>query len=270
MLSMGGCSLPFMARPLFFFSRQRMGGRNFRQVLRFSDHRTPVPGICAWSALQFLDQQTGWITAAFPARELPVTQRHWLYLSQDGGNHWTPQSLPLPPGIKPTCGLKLGQPRFFSLREGIIPASVNDSQDSTPNGFLTFVTQDGGRSWQSRPFVPKDYNQVYKNKCRAMYGTRMLDFYLFTPAPQFTDMQFGWIGWPSLELLTTHDGGEHWEPLELDPLPQEHNPPWFTQVQFVNSRVGWVVTRGVDYETSHLYKTSDGGRTRTPLPATLL
>ena len=84
--------------------------------------------------------------------------------------------------------------------------------------------------------------------------------YRSTPAPQFTDMQFGWVGRPSLEILTTHDGGEHWVQLELDPWPADDNP-----IQFINSRVGWRLIRDQDMFSRQVCKTADGGKTWTQL-----
>jgi len=240
------------------------GGRTFRQVLRFNSQMPPAPGIGGRSTLQFLDQQTGWITA-HPPDEAAITQKHSLYLSCDGGNHWTPQSLPLPPEVKPTCNLMLTQPRFFSRRQGVIAASINHSRDGTPSGFLTFVTQDGGLSWQSRPFVALDYNVLYR--AMLMRKPRQLHDLLCrsTPAPRFTDMRFGWVGDSSLALFTTNDGGLSWRPLvSSSPLKEAR------YLHFLSSRLGWLVTRGKDAMTSSLYKTSDGGITWTPLAVTLL
>lgn len=84
--------------------------------------------------------------------------------------------------------------------------------------------------------------------------------YRGTPAPQFADMKYGWVGRPSLEMLITRDGGEHWEVLELDALPQG-----IEQIQFVNSRVGWGLMKNEEVFSTLICQTTDGGKTWTRL-----
>ncbi|QBD74519.1 hypothetical protein EPA93_00315 [Ktedonosporobacter rubrisoli] len=220
--------------------------------MRFTNEIPPVPGIGGGSALQFLDRQTGWITA-MPTVTKATTQKPLLYLTRDGGYTWTPQPLLLPPGIKPTCELWLEQPRFFSAQEGVIPASINHSQDGTPNGFLSFVTHDGGLSWQSRPFVAVDYNVLYTRTVKPGAIHQMA--YRNTPAPRFTDMGFGWVGRPDLALFTTTDGGMSWQTL-VSPSPFKDG----SQLLFLSSKLGWIITKSEDEMTSSLYKTSDGAQ----------
>ena len=95
--------------------------------------------------------------------------------------------------------------------DGVLSASINGAHDGTPNGFLVFVTHDGGLTCQSQPFVAEDYNQVYQKTLKP--GDANDSVYWAKTAPQFTDMQFGWVGVPYLEMFTTSDGGKHWQRL---------------------------------------------------------
>jgi photosystem II stability/assembly factor-like uncharacterized protein len=114
--------------------------------------------------------------------------------------------------------------------DGVLSASINGAHDVTPNGFLVFVTHDGGLTWQSQPFVAEDYHQVYQKMLKP--GDANDSVYWATTAPQFTDMQFGWVGEPYLEMFTTGDGGKHWQRLELRSLPKN-----VEQLQFISSDV---------------------------------
>jgi hypothetical protein len=114
--------------------------------------------------------------------------------------------------------------------DGVPSTSINGAHDGRPNGFLVFVTHDGSLTWQSQPFVAEDYFQVYQKTLKP--GDANDSVYWATPAPQFTDMQFSWVGVPYLEMFTTGDGGKHWQRLELRSLPKN-----VEQLQFISSDV---------------------------------
>jgi energy-coupling factor transporter ATP-binding protein EcfA2 len=130
--------------------------------------------------------------------------------------------------IKP--GEKLGVVGESGCGKSVTALSINGAHDGTPNGFLVFVTHDGDLTCQSQPFVAEDYNQVYQKMLKP--GDANHSVYWATPAPQFTDMQFGWVGVPYLEMFTTSDGGKHWQRLELRSLPKN-----VEQLQFISSDV---------------------------------
>jgi len=238
------------------------GGHHWKQLLRVSGNSSSTPQINAGSKIYFLTATTGWMTGL---SILPGTasQREWLFMTGDGGRTWQPQTLPLPIGVKSLSGLSLGQPRFYSSRDGILPASINQSSDGTPNGFLGFVTHDGGLSWQSQPFVAEDYNEVYQKTLKPGEVNDLV--YRLTPTPQFTDMQFGWVGDPYLEMFITSDGGQHWQRLELRSLPKG-----VEQIQFISSSVGWGMIQSDDGRSSRLYRTTDGGKTWTQVIPTIV
>jgi photosystem II stability/assembly factor-like uncharacterized protein len=251
-------SAPPKSAPLAALFHTNNGGRSWSQLHRVSRETSSFFP----NGITFLTATTGWMTAG-----------SLLLMTRDGGRTWQPQTLPLPAGVRSESGLSLQAPRFFSAHDGVLSACINNSHDGTPNGFLVFVTHDGGQSWQSQPFVIKDYNQVYEKRCRERDEKRLKEMkngerirwkrdlvYRGTPAPQFTDMHFGWVGRPSLEFFTTNDGGEHWEQLELDPLSEEDGA-----IQFINSRVGWSLIRSKDTFSTQLCKTTDGGKTWTQL-----
>ncbi len=104
--------------------------------------RTRSPGYI--TSLSFLNETTGWVTGSSYSRE-----NSWIYMTNDGGNTWQEQQLPSPQGYSATRLLDLGQPHFFSARDGVLPAA---STHFDPTGVCAFITHDGGESWQSQPF----------------------------------------------------------------------------------------------------------------------
>lgn len=256
-------SAPPKSEPLTVLYHTNDGGTSWHQLLRISEQSWDN----RWGKkITFLTATTGWMASG-----------SLLLTTRDGGYTWQPQTLPLPVGVESFSELRFETPRIFSAQDGIISACRSDLHDSTRNGFVVFVTYDGGQNWQSLPFVLKDYNQVHEKRYQMLLEKKMKEMkeanngettfwfardliYRTTPAPQFADMQFGWVGWPSLEMSTTRDGGEHWEVLELDTLPQG-----VEQIQLVNSRVGWGLMRSKDVFSTQVCQTIDGGKTWTRL-----
>jgi photosystem II stability/assembly factor-like uncharacterized protein len=236
---------PKSASPAVLFHTSD-GGKHWSQLLRVIEDNASPSQLSAGDQLSFLTATTGWMTGSS------------LLMTRDGGHTWQPQILPLPGGVRSLSGLRLEPPRFFSARDGVLPASINGSADGTPNGFLVFVTHDGGLSWQSQPFVAEDYNEVYQKTLKPGEINDLV--YRLTPAPQFTDMQFGWVGVPSLEMFTTSDGGKHWQRLAIHPLPKG-----VEQIEFISSRVGWSLVKSNDELSSQVYRTTDGAKTWTLL-----
>jgi photosystem II stability/assembly factor-like uncharacterized protein len=195
---------------------------------------TPPPGHLPFggqkSGIHFLNVSTGWITGTAVVSDLV-----WLYMSQDGGSTWNQQSLSLPSGV-PSAQLSLLSPTFFSATDGILPIIFSDL--ITGRGIATdiYVTHDGGTTWKSTVPLP------------ATFGT--LDF---------VDMQHGWAT-NGMVLYTTSDGGQHWT--KLSPGT---NFKQITYLSFVSSATGWAIGRQ-NNTSSFLLKTTDGGKTWTPIP----
>jgi photosystem II stability/assembly factor-like uncharacterized protein len=256
-------SAPPKSDPLTVLYHTNNGGTSWNQLLRISEQSWDN----GWGKrITFLTATTGWMTSG-----------SLLLTTRDGGRTWQPQTLPLPAGVGSFSDLRFETPRFFSAQDGIISACRSNLHDSTLNGFVVFVTHDGGQNWQSQPFVLKDYNQVYEKRYQMLLEKKVKEMkevnngettfwfardlvYRTIPAPQFADMQYGWVGRPSLEMLITRDGGEHWEVLELDALPQG-----IEQIQFVNSRVGWGLMKNEEVFSTLICQTTDGGKTWTRL-----
>jgi hypothetical protein len=147
-------SVPPKSAPLTVLYHTNDGGTSWHQLLRISEQSWDN----RWGKkITFLTATRGWMTSG-----------SLLLVTRDGGRTWQPQTLPLPAGVESFSELRFETPRFFSAQDGIISACRSDLPDSTRNGFVVFVTHDGGQNWQSQPFVLKDYNQVYEKRYQAM------------------------------------------------------------------------------------------------------
>ncbi len=212
--------------------------------------KTPFPGYI--TSLSFLNETTGWVTGMSNSRE-----HSWIYLTHDGGNTWQEQHLPSPQGYAATELLDLGQPHFFTAREGVLPAA---STHFEPTGVCAFITHDGGHSWQSQPFFALKH-----------YSDEVVDPHLLievsVPLPSFTSLTTGWVG--NISIYRTTDGGHSWHHFD-HPLPLNYDDPG---LQFITDRVAFALVHTgepINFQApSELYRTTDGGKTWTTLRYTI-
>ncbi len=180
--------------------------------------RTRSPGYI--TSLSFLNETTGWVTGSSYSRE-----NSWIYMTNDGGNTWQEQQLPSPQGYSATRLLDLGQPHFFSARDGVLPAA---STHFDPTGVCAFITHDGGESWQSQPFF------ALQN-----YSDEVVDPHLLidvsVPLPSFTSLTTGWVG--TISIYRTTDGGRSWQHFDHQ-LPIRYSDPG---LQFIADRVAFAL-----------------------------
>jgi len=212
--------------------------------------RTRSPGYI--TSLSFLNETTGWVTGSSYSRE-----NSWIYMTNDGGNTWQEQQLPSPQGYSATRRLDLGQPHFFSARDGVLPAA---STHFDPTGVCAFITHDGGESWQSQPFF------ALQN-----YSDEVVDPHLLidvsVPLPSFTSLTTGWVG--NISIYRTTDGGRSWQHFDHQ-LPIRYSDPG---LQFIADRVAFALAytgEPINFQApSELYRTTDGGKSWTTLRYTI-
>jgi photosystem II stability/assembly factor-like uncharacterized protein len=232
------------------------GGRTWQQRGVVASGRSP-----SVLAIDFLDQQTGWVallsSEAFPA----VTV---ILGTNDGGAHW--QMLSRTPNR--IIGL-----RFFSARDGMLAAEyVGPGQ---PFDEIQ-TTQDGGSTW--RPITPLSLQRNSLSGGAAILSPRTI--WLGEVANlrtiEILTSHDGGIGWNLLgewsgtlgdervpmsavsdrfvwlafehQLLRTDDAGASWTNYSLDPAIAVQG------LSFVDANVGWLGT-----QDGRLYRTTDGG-----------
>ena len=213
------------------------------------------------TSLSFLNETIGWITGT--SSDLNGKERSWIFLTHDSGKSWQEQRLPAPQGYASSSSLVLGQPRFFSPRDGILPAST---RLNPPVGISVFLTHDSGQSWQSQPFFT--LKDVAFNP--ELSGGPQI--------PAFTSPSIGWssilIGEgrdtpANLSLFRTADAGHSWQPFNQS-LPVRPSDPGF---QFITGQLVFALAytgEAANFQApSQLYRTTDGGKTWTTLRYTI-
>lgn len=170
----------------------------------------------------FLDSKTGWISG------MSLDGTGWVLRTNDDGRHWIQVSDHFIQNIQ-----------FVSERIGF-----GDEFDGTADRFAK--TTDGGHTWTTSALP----GLGFANKVR------------------FTDAEVGWIAGtngsldkqnPTVALvLRTIDGGQDWSSFQI---PTQTAVAEIRDLFFLNESVGWLITWHYNNDGTHLYFTTDGGRT---------
>ena len=136
----------------------------------------------------------------------------------------------------PPAQLSLVSPRFFSATDGIFPVIFSDGISGRGIATDIYVTHDKGTTWTSTSPLP-----------------------FAAVATDFLDTQHGWTT-NGKSLYRTSDGGQNW--IRLSPNVDFKR---VTSLDFVSSTLGWAIGRQSN-ASSFLLKTTDGGKTWTPVP----
>lgn len=202
----------------------------------------------AWGGelhVAFLNPMIGWIVRTDPQN---WDDSSYFFATRDGGRTWRQQKLPRPPHLASLWGSGIMPPKFFTVRDGVLPALYAnlDHRSYRPIAAwaVLYLTHDGGMTWTYATPV------VIANR---MWG---VDYYgLARWGMSVSDFDHAWIT-DGNELFATNDGGRRWTTIR----PGRHFSD-VSRVDFVSSDVGWALR----HERPFLLKTMDGGKTWAPI-----
>ena len=229
--------------------RTTNGGTTWTTISR-TDSDQPPPGSLPLagikSGMRFRDAMTGWVTTAVAGSG----NASGLYMTRDGGSTWQQQNVTFPAAYREGA-LILASPRFFTLRDGLLPAILN-APGMNP-AIDVYTTHDGGATWSST--TPLPYT--------ATTGSPIWDF---------ADQDHGWVALGTTLHLTL-DGGQHWSTGSASLKVQR-----VAQIDFVSASDGWTLgtppviacigrclTQQGPLAGAPLLHTTDGGHTWTRL-----
>ncbi len=169
------------------------------------------------------------------------------------GRTWQDLNLPLPSNKLSTGLVEPGSPIFFDRMNGLLPAvTMKQNADGSTFDFsvlFVYATSDGGLTWFMRPALVRDVDAYH---------------------PQLDIVSVkDWFVPCGSNLCVTHDGALGW--LTITPgidFGREGTDRYLTQLAFVDVSHGWAIIS--DKDTSHLYRTMDGGSTWDELPVNVL
>jgi photosystem II stability/assembly factor-like uncharacterized protein len=181
-----------------------------------------LPYSCDKNGIAFVDASTGWVAGTCASGPL------FLYVTQDGGQTWQPQTLSPPPGdpadLYSNCQCAAEPPRFVSSQDGDLTVTISQVNPGT----YLYVTQDGGLTWTVRELPVAQ---------------------LFGP-PDFFDASNSIVS-DGQQLFRTSDGGQTWTQIGTLPVSQTN---LVGGIDFVDPNNGWVT------DQQHLYATHDGSQ----------
>ncbi len=173
-------------------------------------------------SVSFLDSKTGWISG------MSLDGTGWVLRTNDGGRHWT----------------QVSDHFIQNLQFVNESVAVGDEFDGASDRFAK--TTDGGHTWI----------------------TSTLPSMKFASKVRFINPEVGWIaGTNDISddlngrvgvVLRTSDGGQHWASFQI---PSQTGVAKVRDLFFLNESFGWLITWHYNNDGTHLYLTSDGGRT---------
>jgi photosystem II stability/assembly factor-like uncharacterized protein len=201
---------------------------------------TELPSPPSSHGVAFYTAKDGWTTGQPDGSELWVTH--------DAGQTWTQKTVPPPESCK-ECRPIYDIPRFRSLADGVVAITfADDTNADGRNVNTTYVTHDGGNSWQAidvfektNPYVNNGSSyEVDMDVVRVFsdqeHGTRIRTAtgVIEPPYPEelpprgsvglfdFVDLRHGWLTycpWTCTALMSTSDGGRTFKVISPTPKP---------------------------------------------------
>ena len=166
-----------------------------------------------------------------------------LYTTKDAGNSWATVPKFIDRDKMAVCSsLTLGNPVFTgdSSNSGFIPLACTVGSNTKFNGYFT---SDKGVTWKLTSFDlnwSKGLNQML--------------------SPVFLNNNEGWYLQESIVFHTLNQG-KTWDALPISNTLQEytHTYPSVVKMEFISSKLGWILLENTENKRSLLLQTLDGG-----------
>lgn len=101
------------------------------------------------NGLSFVNDSTGWITGY-----VPRVGYQWIFVTNDGGNSWVHQELPVPKDVPGYTSMTFDvtPPAFFTSEDGVLIEEIAEApQGKAHPTYVFFYTSDGGQHWEEKP-----------------------------------------------------------------------------------------------------------------------
>ncbi len=231
------------------------------------------------SSVFFSSAQTGWLLSR---SELNGTE---LWMSEDGGRTWSDTGRTAPGAVRfvgAVNGWATNQlDQIWKTSDGGISWQVVDGPclnlARSENGAIStggapkvkvvsrpssFIDPDTGWSLCAESSLSGQENKLFQTTDSGNHWKRLVVFPWDSISLQFIDKRHGWL-LDDTGLHATSDGGRSWHTVALF----TKSPGFFSGVQFVSERQGFLDYNGGISGPSAIFGTQDGGRTWTQLYA---
>ncbi|WP_068652876.1 VPS10 domain-containing protein [Paenibacillus antarcticus] len=186
--------------------------------------------------MSFVDSLNGFVT-------LQDEGTGTLYTTKDAGNSWVTVPNLIDRKKMAVCRtVTLGNSEFSgeSTNQGFIPLACTDGDRTKLNGYFT---SDKGVTWK---FTPFDLN--WSTGLNQMLS------------PIFLNRNEGWYLQEST-IYHTINQGNNWDALPVSSTLQEYieTYPSVVKMEFISSKLGWILLENTENKRSLLLQTLDGG-----------
>jgi photosystem II stability/assembly factor-like uncharacterized protein len=211
----------------------------------------------AATAVQFVDDLTGWVFATPSAGGAMGAGDTTLYRTVDGGQHWQPIK---PPSEVRQTGVVAGLPEACPMGGPVGRPTFTDDATGWIGAFCSrpffYATHDGGLSWKpvALPPFPGPAGGSVASLSFNVDSFQRQSINTFSVVVH-RGVTTGGNALQDAALYRTDDAGSSWRAIRL--------PAAELVDEFTSANDGWMIAAGAggNTEARSLYRTADGGRT---------
>lgn len=190
-----------------------------------------LPGTDQVTDIHFISQMVGWVTTT------PDGSTEELYMTTDGGQSWTTQTLPYPTNVPATDAISIQFLGFGDSQTGFLRTHFSDPTTGAIDSNQVYATFDGGQSWQPYgPTIPMSVPSI----------TQIDNWSITNSFPSYqaqTNVASLFKGAWKIQSFTSPTGNNN------------------AEITILSSDVLFASTISADRTTQVVYKSSNGGET---------